>query len=463
MMPDRIFSKYIFSIIYSFLFLMSLFTQWYDILVLIFFASILISLLNKIGKGIALRESIAFFYVFTCLLMPLLGYKVYNKENQLARLFNRYMQVGEIEYFQYALPAILLFTLILTWPIMRNGFDDQGDYLGDAIRKIKKYEASNLNVGFAIIIAGSVEIAFNRFIPPGVRFFFDIFFFSAFAGMLMVLFGDPPIRKWLIVSAFILLVFFRALDSGMFTVLVYMSVTLLSFLLFGSNTGLLRKTFVFILGCFLLLILQNTKAAYRNYLKKNPNEENRTEVFMDLVSDQFKTRDKFFQINEFYEVFIRINQGYNVSRVMRWIPKFKPHDDGKRVFTTVLASVVPRFLWIDKPKAGGQYNCEYYAGWIIRGWSTNIGPLGEGYGAFGRNGGIVFMGFLAMFIRFAYMRVWNLSRRMPLIIFWLPVLFYQTTYSAETDTLQILNSIIKTAFFLWLLAKVRPKWFGIMS
>ena len=43
----------------------------------------------------------------------------------------------------------------------------------------------------------------------------------------------------------------------------------------------------------------------------------------------------------------------------------------------------------------------------------------------------------------------------------LPVLFYETTSSAETDTLQIINSIVKSAFFIWLLIKFLPQWFGI--
>jgi hypothetical protein len=30
----------------------------------------------------------------------------------------------------------------------------------------------------------------------------------------------------------------------------------------------------------------------------------------------------------------------------------------------------------------------------------------------------------------------------------------------ETDTLQIINSLFKGAFFLWLLYKIVPAWFG---
>ena len=67
---------------------------------------------------------------------------------------------------------------------------------------------------------------------------------------------------------------------------------------------------------------------------------------------------------------------------------------------------------------------------------------------------------LGLFIRWVYGIVFRLSRSIPLLVLWLPVMFYQITYSAETDTLQILNSFIKTAFFIWMLNRILPRWFG---
>jgi hypothetical protein len=49
------------------------------------------------------------------------------------------------------------------------------------------------------------------------------------------------------------------------------------------------------------------------------------------------------------------------------------------------------------------------------------------------------------------------------MILWLPVIFYQATYSAENDILQILNSTIKSSIFLWLVSKFQPRWFGIIK
>jgi hypothetical protein len=62
------------------------------------------------GQGIVMLEAISLFYVFTCLVMPVVGYKFYNYENPMARLFRRFMQVPEQDYFGYALPALILFS-----------------------------------------------------------------------------------------------------------------------------------------------------------------------------------------------------------------------------------------------------------------------------------------------------------------------------------------------------------------
>ena len=107
---------------------------------------------------------------------------------------------------------------------------------------------------------------------------------------------------------------------------------------------------------------------------------------------------------------------------------------------------------------------QYYAGRKMNlVTSMNVGPLGEAYGSFGPRQAVLFMVLLGLFIRLVYGIVFRISRKTPLLVLWLPVMFYQITYSAETDTLQILNSFIKTAFFIWILYRILPRWFGKSS
>ena len=455
--------SYWFSFFYVILLLMTLVSDNYATISIVLFVLIVLSILYKMGQGIVMLETISLFYVFTCLVMPVVGYKYYNYGFMFARLSRRFMQVPEQNYFGYVLPALILFCFILSFPLNKRNYIDSGEFLFQNINKIKEYLKKNPHLGATIMVVGAAEFIFREIFPESIRFFFDIFFFSSFAGLLMVYFGDNKTYKIFLIPAFIFLLLVKAIESSLFTVIAYMSIAMASFFLIGNKTGIVKKVIYFIMGCFFLLVLQNSKIAYRKVLRSTGNSSAQVTTFFNIVQDQFFISENFLQVKEFYPVFIRLNQGYNVSQVLQRIPSAQDFDGGTMIQKSILASITPRFLWPDKPKAGGHFNMKYYAGLtIIYGlYSTNVGPLGEAYGAFGVFGGILVMCALAFYIRFVYYRVWRISLKYPIMILWLPVIFYHTTYSAENDILQILNSTIKSSIFLWLVSKVQPKWFGI--
>src|SRR5450432_1758035 len=99
---------------------LSLFTDFYDPLIFLLTGTLLLFFLDKLGKGIVLRELIAFHFCFICLVMPWIGYRWYTVSNPLARLWVRYMPVKEDIYFSFALPAVAAFTVALCWPIKKG-------------------------------------------------------------------------------------------------------------------------------------------------------------------------------------------------------------------------------------------------------------------------------------------------------------------------------------------------------
>src|SRR4051812_45591409 len=110
------FSRYIYTLVFGIIFLFSIVTDWYNGLIIVLFICQLLLLINKIGKGIVLRETIAILYAVTCLIMPIIGYAYYSINNPLARLWIKYMPVSESVYFNYTLPAVAIFTLSITLP-----------------------------------------------------------------------------------------------------------------------------------------------------------------------------------------------------------------------------------------------------------------------------------------------------------------------------------------------------------
>ncbi len=122
----KINSRYIYSILILLISVLSLVTDWYRNLILALFVVLLIMIIDKTGKGIVFRESTSILYVFTCLVMPLVGYIYFTSDNNLARIWSKYMPVKQEVYFGYTLPAISLFCLTLTWPLGIKESIDEG-------------------------------------------------------------------------------------------------------------------------------------------------------------------------------------------------------------------------------------------------------------------------------------------------------------------------------------------------
>lgn len=455
--------RYIYTIVQLVILLLSLVSNWYRDLTLLLALVLLIMILDKMGKGIVLRESTAMLYVITSLIMPLVGYMYYTSDNRLSKIWIKYMPIAEDTYFSFALPAIACFCIALTCPLGIKDSADEGKSLEGFINRMKQALSKSKNYGLAIIVVGVITGRLVSYLPGGLQFFATLFFFASFAGLLYVYFLPDYKYKKIVILAFLAVNILNALSSGMFTIVAYMGITIYSFFLIASKPSLLKKTILLILASCFIIVLQNTKLAYRKYTWKLGYAGSQVELFSQLFIDNLQKGDVLIEKDNFFPIYTRINQGYNVAMVMRRIPSYQPHDDGKNLFTGFASTLIPRFLWPDKPEAGGKFNMKYYAGYSVVGWSTDVGPLGEAYGSFGVTGGILYMFLLGAFIRWAYKRVFLLSRKIPLLICWIPVLFFQITYSGETDTLQILNSLFKAAIFIWLLYKLFPFFFGVLK
>ena len=421
--------------------------------------SIIVLVLDKLGKGVVLREIIALHTTFVCLVMPVVGYTFFDRTNKLARSFLKYMRVTDHVYFGYALPAIAGFVVVLCWPLTSKKYSDEGVFLRKAVDRAKTVLEGRPKLGIYLLLSGTVMFWLAWVLPEAIQFFFLLFFFAGFAGFLYV-FYQPNLRfRRLFLWGFGSFIILTALSSGMFTVVAYMSLTLFSFFFLGKRSSLFKKMMLFLLGVFVLLLIQSIKPAYRVATWQDSYEGNKAMLFASLMIRKLNDPN-WASTDAFFPIYTRTNQGFNVSLVMRRFPETVPYDGGHNLLINLASSLVPRVFWPNKPEAGGKANMKYYAGLTISGFSTNVGPLGEAYGSFGPFGGICFMIFVGLFIRWAYTLLFKWSANIPLLIFWLPVMFYQTTYAGETDTLQIFNSVLKSSFFIFLLYRQWPQWFG---
>lgn len=451
---------YIYVILLVGVFLLSFVSESFSILSIALFAIVVMMLLDKLGKGIVLREIIALHTCFTCLVAPVLGYEVFTEQNPLVRLWVKQMPVPETVYFKFVLPATAGFILALCWPLKSNKGSDQGVFLQSILSRAKECLQQRPQVGVVLVVIGTLMFWITFFLPPELFFAFLLFYFASFAGLLYIYYTPNFKFKIPILLLFSLFTLMNAISSGMFTVVAYMGLTIFSFFFLGRKTRMWKKLLWFISGAYLLIVLQSVKPVYRQFTWKETYKESKSLLFWNLVTDKI-VNPQMGNVDAFFPIYTRTNQGFNIALTMRRIPKVQDFDGGSRLFLSLVSAFVPRVLWPDKPEAGGKFNMLYYTGYRIDGWSTNVGPLGEAYASFGVQWGIVFMFILGLFIRWCYARVFQLSRKIPLLIFWIPVLFYQVTYSAETDTLQIVNSLLKSGLFIFVLYKFFPGAFGV--
>lgn len=427
-------------------------------------AALFLLIVNKLGQGIILRETVALHTAFILLLMPFIGYVWYPYENPLAKLWVKYMPVDSSEYFGFIMPGVLIFNMILCWPIRNASFSDEGNVFLAYSDQIKRFINSRKFDGKILIFSGIFFFFINDYIPSFLQYVSYIIFLLSFAGALILYFKQNASLRIPVLILFLMVIIYTTLRSGMFTIVAYMGMTVLSFLFIGRKMSFYSKLLVFISILVGGLIIQNAKASYRSLLTTEAEVDSRAAAFGKLLVQQSNEFSGFLNSENFFFFYTRANQGLNVSYVMEYIPEYKEFDYGSFLGEVFVSAFIPRLFWPNKPEAGGRFNMLYFANIVPTGnTSTNVSPFGEAYGSFGPVWGIVYMGFLGAFIRWSYLLVFKIWRSVPFMLFYLPVLFYQVTYSMETDSLQIFNSLIKSAIFLYVLYRLFPVVFGLKT
>ncbi len=119
---------------------------------------------------------------------------------------------------------------------------------------------------------------------------------------------------------------------------------------------------------------------------------------------------------------------------METVPARVPHANGETIVTAIKASLLPRVLYPDKPRAGGKQNYEKYTGYVLQpGTSMGISLLGEAYINFG----------------FVIQRILLLARVYPSIWLWFPLILFHFI-KAETELLVQLNFLVKSVLMVYL-------------
>jgi hypothetical protein len=406
-------------------------------------------LILKIGNGSFFLELLHVYAAFSCLLMPLVGYKFYNEITTLI-LWVRKMPIPPEEYFAFNIPAVV----VMGWGffLYRGRSSDDRPVIKNIINHIRiDVQAIRAPVVLILTFTSLVAYAITDFLPESVQQLNTFLYYSLYASAFYIYFYKDFPWKWYFLAGVVGFILLDAFNSGMFTIIAYMSGLILILVVADKKIQLYKKLFLLVAGLVVLSFIQLFKLDLRRAYKKG-EQASVTALATKVVSSSQETALEAF----IYPIYQRMNQGYNIALVQKRIPKEVNYLGGEYLGLTFISSFVPRLVWPDKPKAGGAENMRLYTGIILTTWSTNIGPFGEAYGNFGYLGGWVYLFVFSFFIRSAYTKFLDICRDRPIFFLWLPAMFFQTFYVIETDSLQAFNSLIKGAVFMFIMYKIFP-------
>jgi hypothetical protein len=405
--------------------------------------------INNIGYTISFFEFLCFYSVLDTLLMPLVGYNKFNYQNKLAHIWGSYMRVPDDVYYSFMIPANI--ALILGTSLMSR--ENNREYLRKILAKIREIPDKG-NIGIVLTILGFIATVFQKMVPAGLSFVVYLLAMLKYVGPLYIFYSDYKYRK-IILWVSVVLFFLQAVVAGLFG--EFAMYVLLIFVIISVEMKLkfFGKLSFLLTAIFLVMVIQSVKLTYREITWGGKTIKglsvagsSNAEVFASLFVDRLQNVETIFEEPVLFMIYVRINQGFLVSRVMNYVPRVEPYAEGSTIIRSIGAIIVPRFLWPDKPEAGGRDNLRRFVGIKKRlDYSMNIGPYGEAYGNFGPVYGTLFVfiygALLASLLKFVLKK----AIITPSLLLWLPLLFYYTL-TVETDILTTLNSFLKGLLFV---------------
>jgi len=437
----------------SFAVIQSLFFTTYESLSIALFIYFLLAFLDNLGKKMVILDVVILNAIFICLLMPISGYHYFNSTNRLSWVWNIYMKVPSEQYFSFMFPALLALIIGLKLPIFfrKKIYHNHERYIINA----KSYLSDMKWQGLILVAIGLFTSIFQQYVPGVTSHIFHLLSYLMFVGVFYCLYSNFPNKRIILVGVFGLMIV-RSVSSGMFGELVFMSVMALILVMLGNKASFFKKLSLFAIGVFSILVLQSVKPEFRKLTWLGNSQENKGEVFLDLVGKKLLNPTSMFSSESgLFAFYARFNEGQVISRVIQSVPARYPYANGETIYKSLAATVVPRFLWPDKPESGGAYNFQRFLGVKLRGYSIGISPFGEAWGNFGKVGGIAFMLFFGLLLNFFFNALLKIAVHTKSLILWCPYLFFYSV-QMETDIVTMLNSFTKAAMFTFVFYKLYP-------
>jgi hypothetical protein len=414
-----------------------------------------LSWLSFIALAITLQQFLLLFYsigsvipvrylagAFMCLQMLLGPTLAYNGLDVYQRLEYQ-MKIPELQYFSYAIPAVLLFIFGLHVSAGKL----KGEILNE--QEIAKFVNNSGNLPYIFVFVGFISSFVASYFGSELAFVFYLLGGFKFIGTFMLLLGTKKVKTWILVLVFGSIIS-TSLQSAMFHDLLTWLIMLGAVLAIKFKPGITVKTIAALSFITLGLIIQLVKKDYRETIAAGTGGGAGFSSFQKAAEKDEKDQG-FFDKTKLAKSNIRINQGYIITNIMYTVPAKVPFENGKEMMQIVQSAVLPRIIAPNKLNAGDRDIFMKYTGLALqKGTSMGLSSMGDAYINFGTFGGCIFMFFLGLLFSEVLNGFQKYSKYYPFLLLFTPLVFYYPI-RPDCELQTSLGHLVKSCFLIYML------------
>ena len=344
------------------------------------------------------------------------------------------MPIKQEQLFEYVIPALLcLFAGVFV-------FNKDVD-VTNLFAKIDRKRAATL--GHLLLV---ISYFFDLLLflgVPGIQSIVSFTYYLKFIGSMCYLFA-PSTTHYLLIAVVYLGLILEALRGGVFIDFFVWSTYFFLVISLKYNFSLkIRTAFIFI-AIPLIVLVQSVKKEYREATWTGKRESG-AGLFKELAEKkQNREDDPFGKSEGVIRTVGRLNQGWHLGLVLRWVPRNEEFANGADMLGDIEGTVLPRIFFPEKKIIGSQDKFYKYTGHKLRkSTSMTIGVIGDFYINYGRIGsfiGLFIFGAIIARMLYFFMRKHVLTD--PVNIIWIPFLFSYLV-RANNDFYVVINSFVK--------------------
>jgi hypothetical protein len=396
-------------------------------------------LFYSIGTVIPVRYLAGSFMCLQMLLGPAIAYN----GADAFQMVQYKMNIPEMEYFLYSLPAVILFIagLHLTAGKLK------GEILNE--KEISRFVDNSGKVAYILVGVGFAASFVPGFFSADLDFVFYLLSNFKFIGAFMLILGKVKIKYWVLILVFGS-IFISTLQNAMFHDLLTWLIMLSAVLAIKYKPGIVLKACAAIGFILMAVIIQQVKEDYRESAYMGRDGGAGIESFQKAVKKQEK-EGFLFSSESLAKSNIRINQGYIVTNIMTTVPDKVPFENGKELMQILESAFLPRILAPNKLNAGDRNIFMKYSGLNLQpGTSMALSSIGDAYINFGIFGGCIFMFFLGLLFSEVLNGFHRASRFYPFVLLFTPLVFYYPI-RPDCELQTLLGHLVKSCFLIYML------------